>query len=45
MACSIVNLLYSLFEEMQGCCLLCIWAQFSVELFVVYGAVQMLAID
>jgi hypothetical protein len=45
MACSIVNLLCILFEEMQGHCLLCIWVQFSVELFVVYGAVQMLALD
>jgi hypothetical protein len=42
MAYSIVNIL---FEEMQGHCLLCIWVQFSVALFVVYGALQMLALN
>jgi hypothetical protein len=45
MACSIVNLLFVLFEEMQGHCLLCIWVQFSVELFVVHGAVQMVELN
>jgi len=45
MSCSIMNVLYILFEEMQGCRLLCIWVQFSFELFVVYVAVQMLALN